>query len=318
MERARQRPLRLEAGQTIGLISPSGPTATAGGATTPEQLAAARVRLAEAGFPTVVAPHALDVRGYLAGEDSGRLADLHAMFMEPAVRAVLCIRGGYGAMRLLDAVDYDLIRRHPKVFIGYSDITALHLALHHRAGLVTFHGPMVSAIAATGDHDVGQLLRAITRPQPLGPLTNPPDGPEIETLVPGTAEGVLLGGNAAVMTSLLGAPYLPSFEGAVLFLEDILDHTYRLDRKIVHLRLAGVLERVAGIVVGETRVRGEPGDQGLSIRQILDDLIVPLGKPAIYGLACGHGAYHLTLPIGVRARLDAGRGVLSIEEAAVT
>jgi len=317
MERARLRPLRLEAGQTIGLISPSGPTSP-GGATTPEQLAAARARLAEAGFPTVIAPHALDVRGYLAGDDPGRVADLHAMFTDPAVRAVLCIRGGYGAMRLLDAVDYDLIRRHPKVFIGYSDITALHLALHHRAGLVTFHGPMAGAIAAGGEHDLGQLLRAITRPRPLGPLANPPDGPEIETLVPGTADGVLLGGNAAVLTSLLGTPYLPSFEGAVLFLEDILDHTYRLDRKIVQLRLAGVLEQVAGIVVGECRLRAEAGDQGLSIRQILEDLVVPLGKPAIYGLACGHGAYHLTLPVGVRAHLDAGRGVLSIDETAVT
>src|SRR5207302_417047 len=225
---------------------------------------------------------------------------------------------GYGAMRLLDAVDYDLIRRHPKVFIGYSDITALHLALHHRAGLVTFHGPMAAAIAAGGEHDLGQLLRAVTRPHPLGPLANPPDGPEIETLVPGTADGVLLGGNAAVLTSLLGTPYLPSFEGAVLFLEDILDHTYRLDRKIVQLRLTGVLEQVAGIVVGECRLRAEPGDQGLSIRQILEDLVVPLGKPAMYGLACGHGAYHLTLPVGVRAHLDAGRGVLSINEAAVT
>lgn len=317
MERALLRPPRLQPGQTIGLISPSGPT-SATSATTPEQLAAARARLGEEGFHTVIAPHALDIRGYLGGTDSGRGADLHAMFADPAVQAVLCIRGGYGAMRLLDALDYELVRRNPKVFIGYSDITALHLAFYHRVGLVTFHGPMATALAKGDGHDLGQLLRAVTRPDPLGPLANPPEGPEVETLVSGTAEGVLIGGNAALLTSLLGTPYLPPLAGAVLFLEDILDHTYRLDRKLVQLRLAGVLEQVVGIVVGECRLRGEPKEQGLSVREILEDLIVPLGKPAIYGLACGHGANHLTLPIGVRARLDATRGVLSVEEAAVS
>ena len=316
MAHAPSKPARLRPGQTIGLVSPSGPT-TATSTTTPDLLAAARARLFEEGFHTVVGPHALDVRGYLAGTDAGRISDLHAMFADPAVDAVLCVRGGYGAMRLLDALDYDLVRRNPKVFIGYSDVTALHLAFHHRAGLVTFHGPMAAALAKGDGHDLGQLLRAVTRPDPLGPLANPPDGPEIETLVPGTAEGALLGGNAALLTSLLGTPYLPPLGGAVLFLEDILDHTYRLDRKLVQLGLAGVLQEVAGIVVGECRVRAEPKDQGLSVREILEDLIVPLGKPAIYGVACGHGDYHLTLPIGVRARLDATHGVLSIEESAV-
>lgn len=319
------KPPRLRPGQTIGLISPSSPLVPASPTTTaaPDLIEAARTRLSEEGFPTVLGRHALDVRGYLAGHDADRAADLHAMFADPDVHAVLCIRGGYGAARLLDVLDYDLVRRHPKVFIGYSDITALHMAFNQRAGLTTFHGPVATALAKGDGHDLRQLLRAVTRPDPLGPLANPPNAPEIETLVPGTAEGTLIGGNLALLTSLLGTPYFPRLSGAVLFIEDLVDHLYRLDRKLVHLRLAGVLEQVAGIVVGESAPRtGTPGDEapapGLSLREILHDLIVPLGKPAIYGLACGHGIFHLTLPIGIRSRLDATRGVLSVEDAAVT
>lgn len=248
MSRVPALPPRLLPGQTIGLISPSGPAS-------PAVVEAARVRLSQEGFRTVVGRHALDVRGYLAGNDADRAADVHAMFVDPDIHAVLCVRGGYGAMRLLDALQYDLIRRYPKIFVGYSDVTALHLAFYHRAGFVTFHGPMATAIAKDDGHDLHQLLRAVTLPQPLGPLVNPPGAPEIEPLVPGAAEGTLIGGNLALLTSLLGTPYLPPFSGAVLFIEDIVDHLYRLDRKLVHLRLAGVLEQVAGIVVGESSAR---------------------------------------------------------------
>jgi muramoyltetrapeptide carboxypeptidase len=325
MDQAPTKPPRLRPGQAIGLIAPSSPLIPASGPAAPalDLIDAARSRLSEEGFPTVLGRHALDVRGYLAGHDTDRVADVHAMFGDPDVHAVLCIRGGYGAMRLLGTLDYDLIRRHPKVFIGYSDITALHMAFYQRAGLATFHGPTARGLAQPDGHDLRQLLRAVTRPDPLGPLANPPDGPEIETLVPGTAEGTLIGGNLALLTSLLGTPYFPRLSGAVLFIEDIVDHLYRLDRKLVHLRLAGVLEQVAGIVVGESAARPQnPGSEaappGLSVREILHDLIVPLGKPAAYGLACGHGKYTLTLPIGIRARLDATRGILSIEDPAVT
>jgi len=306
----------LAPGDKIGLISPSGPS-TPSSTTTPEEIETARRRLLEAGFRTVLGRHALDARGYLAGADTDRVADLHAMFADPGIRGILCIRGGYGAMRLLDALDYDLIRQDPKVFIGYSDITALHLAFQMRASLVTFHGPMARALAKPDSHDLLGLLRAVTRPEPLGPVENPPGGPAIETLVPGTAVGELVGGNAALLSALVGTPYQPSFWGKILFVEDLGDHLYRLDRKFVHLRLAGVLAQVAGLIVGECTFKEEAG-QSLSLRDILQDLIVPLGKPAIYGLACGHGTYHLTLPLGVRARLDAGRGTLSIEEAAIT
>ena len=307
------KPPRLQAGQTIGLISPSGPVQ----ATALETVETARARLAERGFSTVVGRHAFDAHGYLAGADADRAADLHAMFGDPQVHAVLCIRGGYGAMRLLDGLDYELIGRHPKVFIGYSDITALHLAFHRRIGLVTFHGPMARALAQADPHDLTHLLRAVTRADAHGPLANPAGGPMIETLVPGIAEGVLLGGNLALVTSLLGTPYQPAFEGALVFLEDIVDHAYRLDRKLLQLRLARALDGAAGIVIGESQLRAEPSEPALTVREILRDLIAPLGKPAIYGLACGHGTYHMTLPLGVRARLDATQGVLSIEEAAV-
>lgn len=316
---ALRKPRALLPGDTIGLVSPSGPTRPDGGGTTPESVAQARQRLHEVGFRTVVAPHAFDARGYLAGADADRAADLQAMLEHPAVQGVLCIRGGYGAHRLLGRLDYSAIGRRPKVFVGFSDITALHLALYTQCRFVTFHGPMAGAIAHADPHDYLELLRAVTRPEPLGRLVNPPGAPAIETLVPGVAEGPLIGGNAALLTGLLGTRFAPEardFRGAILFLEDVGDKLYRLDRKLAHLRLAGILEEAAGIVVGECRYTPEPGET-LSLRNILDDHIVPLGKPAIYGLACGHGTYHLTLPIGVRARLDAAERSLSIEEAGV-
>jgi len=314
-----RKPRPLAPGDTIGLVSPSGPTRPGGSGSTPESVALTRQRLHEVGLRTVVAPHAFDTRGYLAGTDADRAADLQAMLENPAVQGVLCIRGGYGAHRLLDRLDYGAIGRRPKVFIGYSDITALHLALYTQCGFVTFHGPMAGAIAQSDLHDYHELLRAITRAEPLGRLVNPPGAPAIETLVPGVAEGPLLGGNAALLTGLLGTRFAPEareFRGKILFLEDLGDKLYRLDRKLAHLRLAGILNEVAGIVIGECKYSPEPGDT-LSLQHILEDHIVPLGKPAIYGLACGHGAYHLTLPIGVRARLDATERSLSIEETAV-
>lgn len=313
--KALRKPAPLLPGDTIGLISPSGPT-TADGTTTPETVELARRRLHGAGFRTVLAPHAMDVRGYLAGADADRISDLHAMFSDPNINGILCIRGGYGAHRLLDRLDYDLIRRHPKVFVGYSDITALHMAFHTQAGLVTFHGAMAGAISRADPHDFFGLLRAVTRTNPLGRLVNPAGAPRIETLVPGIAEAELIGGNAALLTALMGTPYQPEFAGKILFLEDLGDHIYRLDRKLAHLRLAGVLQQVEGIVIGECRYPSEP-PPALSLRQILEDLVLPIGKPAIYGLACGHGTYHLTFPVGVRARLDASECVLSIEEAGV-
>jgi muramoyltetrapeptide carboxypeptidase len=314
MSQTLRKPRCLVPGDTIALVSPSGPT-TPTGATTVQQIEIARRRLFAAGFRTVLAPHALDVRGYLAGGDAGRIDDLHAMFADAAVAGILCVRGGYGAHRLLERLDYELIRAHPKVFIGYSDITALHLAIRARCGFVTFHGPMTTALAHSDPHDFLACLRAVSRPEPLGALVNPPGAPPVETLVPGEAEGELIGGNAALLTALLGTPYEPEFTGRVLFLEDVGDRIYRLDRKLAHLRLADVFDRVAGVIVGECRYPPEP--DALALRQILDDLIVPIGKPAIYGLACGHGSYHLTLPVGVRAHLDAARGAVCILEAGV-
>ena len=319
MASALRRPRRLAAGDTIGLVSPSGPTRPEGGGTTPDSVDRTRQRLHQIGFRTVVAPHAFDARGYLAGADADRAADLQHMLENPAVHGVLCIRGGYGVHRVLDRLDYHAIGRQPKVVIGYSDITALHLALHTQCRFVTFHGPMAGALAQTDPHDFLELVRAVARPEPLGRLVNPPGAPAIETLVPGVAEGPLIGGNAAILTALLGTRFAPEtrdFRGTILFLEDVGDKLYRLDRKLAHLRLAGIFEEVAGIVIGECRYTPET-EGTLSLRQILDDHIVPLGKPAIYGLACGHGTYHLTLPIGVRARLDAAERSLSVDEAGV-
>jgi len=303
-------------GATIGVVAPAGPVAR-------EDLQAGLKRLQEWGYRTVVGEAVPDRRGYLAGSDARRAADFNRMWADPAVDAIICARGGYGTMRILNLLDWDLIRQNPKFFCGFSDITALHLALEREAGLVTFHGPMVAAFGGAEAYNGAGLRRALQETGPLGevPWPDPAEegAPRPLTIRPGVAEGRLIGGNLTLIVSLLGTRWEPDFSGRIVVLEDVDEAPYRVDRMLVQLLLAGKLQRAAGIVFGDspTCLKGPPDRPSLALQEVLTELLGPLGIPVLYGFPCGHGPHRATLPLGVRARLDAEGGTLTILESAV-
>lgn len=280
--------------------------------------------LAALGLKGKLGRHVFDRYGYLAGRDADRAADLDAMFRDPEVKAIHCIRGGWGAARLLPLIDFEAIARHPKALIGYSDITALLLALHARTGLVTFHGPNGSS--EWNATNIEWLKRVVWEGE-AATFANPrvadeaivPTRDRTRTITPGTARGRLLGGNLTVFTALLGSPYLPDFTDGILFLEDVEEAPYRIDRMFTQLRLAGILARVRGVVWG-TCTDCDPGEGfgSLTIPDVLADHLKPLGVPAYYGAMFGHVSRQFTLPVGIEVELDADAGTLRMLEAAVS
>ncbi|WP_440130610.1 S66 peptidase family protein [Achromobacter pulmonis] len=260
---------------------------------------------------------------YLAGSDAERLADLHAAFAAPDVSAVWCLQGGFGSWRLLDGLDYELLRRHPKPFIGYSDITALHLALQRRAGFVTFHGPMLAQDMLAGKREPTEshLLAMLSGQFGQGAWIDPPLDAPATTLVPGTATGRLVGGNLALIAALIGSPYEIDTRDAILFIEDVNEALPRVDRLLNQLAAAGKFDGVKGVLVGSfTRILGVQMDdaqaQGMLYPLILDQFR-GRGIPVLGGWPSGHGNPNLTLPLGARVTLDTGRGALRLEQAVV-
>lgn len=269
--------------------------------------------------------HALERHGYLAGTDDVRVADLNTALEDPTMDAVWCLRGGYGVTRLLDRVNYEALARWPKPVIGFSDITALLLAIRAQTGLVTFHGPM-SRAPLTGFSRT-HFEQVLTRAEPAGLLagrTPPaevlvPRSPRIVALAGGAAEGPLVGGNLTLLLALAGTPYFPDLTGALLFLEDVAEDLYRVDRLLSQLRLMGVLKQLAGVVVGQfTDMKRGAGDGGaLAFDEVLFSYLARLKIPVAYGFPFGHVDDQWTLPLGVRARLDADQGTLTLLEPAV-
>ena len=306
----------LQPGDTVGLITPSSYVSD------PDELDFAR-RFCEFFKLKVKTGKSVGQRyGYLAGTARQRVDDLHAMFADPEVRGVFCIRGGYGSAQMVDKIDYDLIRRNPKIFLGYSDITALHIAIGRRAGLVTFHGPVSTSHLSTWSQE--SLQKALFETAPLGPQTNPPDSNPLQprhtmrTVRGGTARGALVGGNLTLLSTTLGTPFEVETSGRILLMEDIGEDIYRIDRMLTQLRLAGKLHPAAGIVIGECKDCPPPGhDSAYSLGEVIDYLLGDLGIPVLYGLSFGHTADQVTLPLGVVASLDAGKQQLIVEESAV-
>jgi len=253
-----------------------------------------------------------------AGTDAERAAELNGMFQDPEVRAIVCARGGYGVMRILDLLDYAAIRRDPKVVVGFSDITALHLALWRQAGLVTLHGRMAGMDTPWNAYDRASLQMALSTPLPLGPVPQPEGGPRMVTVVPGQAEGVLLGGNLSLIAALCGTPYELDTDGAIMLLEDVREPVYRIDRMLATLRLAGKLRGVRAVVFGETTGLSTVGDEPHpGLVELLREVMAPCSIPCFYGLAVGHGTFRATVPLGVRARVDAGAMCLELLEPAL-
>jgi muramoyltetrapeptide carboxypeptidase len=267
-----------------------------------------------------VGRHASRGYGYLAGTDSERLDDLHAMFRDPRVRMIMALRGGYGSSRLLSAIDYRSIARTPKILTGFSDLTALQLALWKKCRLVTFHGPMLGS-------DFGGRIDPFTEEHFWRLITSPsvPERlPRVRSatsamLAGGRATGRLVGGNLSLIVSLLGTPFQPSFNACILFFEEVGEEPYRIDRMLTHLRNAGILRRLHGIVSGQFNDCGpkDPHRPSLSLRKILAETAEQSGAPFLSNLPFGHVRRKLTLPIGVRAGLDPEHGTLDLLEAAV-
>lgn len=313
------RPIRLEQGDTVGIIAP------ASAPPDPKAIDRSVEKVEQLGFKTRLGRNARRRWGYLAGSDRQRAADLMGMFSDKRVKAILCVRGGYGTARLVRLLDYAVIRANPKIFVGYSDITSLHGAFLKRAGLVSFHGPMLNSDLIKADlpeFTRESLLRTLMQPTPYGSICRNYRKRSVKVLRPGTASGVLVGGNITLLCAGLGTGWLPSFRNRILFFEDVDEVPYRFDRMLTQLLHAGVLERVAGIAIGVNRNCKDPKARTTKeYRQTLEDVLKerlqPLRVPVVIGLPFGHVRYNATLPIGVRATLDAEKGDLVITEAAV-
>jgi muramoyltetrapeptide carboxypeptidase len=312
-------PRRLAPGDVVGIVAPASATFQT------VDLAIARESLEALGLTVRVGQHVLARHGYLAGTDQARAADINAFFADQEVRAVLPIRGGWGSSRVLPHLDYDLIRRNPKVVVGYSDITALHLAIQAKTGLVTFHGPnglgrwdswsleYFKRVLFGGEAVTMENPKELSDRNALVPTEN-----RVQTIEGGRAMGRLLGGNLTVLTAILGSPYVPSFDGAILFLEDVGEDLYRVDRMFTQLKLAGVLGRLRGFVFGTCAECG-PGEgfASLTLEEILADHIKPLGIPAWFGAMIGHQMPQWTVPLGIEAEIDATAGTIRLAAPAV-
>lgn len=299
-------PTALRAGDRIAIVSPSSPPFA-------ERLEHGLLTLEAWGFEPVVMPNAREVHGHLAGVDDARADDLETAFADPAVRAVFVGRGGYGSARLVDRLDWSVVAADPKPLLGFSDVTSLLCAAWVRIGLVTFHGPFVGGFPRVDEEARAHLLRLLCETDPPGRLPG-----RARTVRGGTAEGTLLGGNLATLCSLVGTADEPVLDGAILLVEDVNEAPYRLDRMFTQLRRAGVLDSVAGVVVGALRGCEPPTDRpSASAAQVVDDRLGMLGVPVVQGLDVGHTDRQFAVPFGVRARLDADEGALTVTQAAV-
>ncbi len=301
------KPKALKRGDTLGLVAPASPIYD------PNDFDEMMVSLMDLGFKLKLSKHVRNQRGFLAGTDKHRAQDLMNMFKDPDVDGVMCVRGGWGCNRILPHIDFNVMHDNPKVFCGFSDITSLHMAIYKESGLHTFHGP----VGASNWNDFA--TDAFTRIAMKGEKTTfhiPEDDVDNFTINSGTTQGKLLGGNLTVLTSMIGSEYVPSFKNAVLFVEDVGESIYRIDRMIMQLKLAGILDEISGFIFGKC-TDCDSGENSLTIQQVLDDHIKPLNIPAFYGAMISHADDNITLPVGIDAEIDASKKTIRILDSGV-
>lgn len=324
------KPKKLKPGDTIGLVTPAT-------FLTEDELRHAEEKMQKLGFRIYYSPNMLVRKGHLGGTDEQRAADLNYMFENDAIDGIWCGRGGYGSARILPYLNYDAIRSNPKPFIGYSDITSLHYAIHARTGLVTFHGPVakeelnpfaeryLKEVLIEGRKKVLYKNEAEgIQPRPVDIVEEGVQEPEInrhvpETIIPGVAEGLLVGGNLSLVTAIAGTNFDIDMRGKLVFLEDVGEIPPRIDRMLTQLLLTeDKLPAAAGVVLG-VFADCEPKDpqKSLSLREVLYDRLSSLGVPVLYGLSFGHIKRNMMIPFGVQARLDASDQTLTLLEKAV-
>jgi muramoyltetrapeptide carboxypeptidase len=290
----------------------------------PAALVRARGVIEALGLIPDFAPHLLNRSRDYRTSARERLIDLHAAFADPNVKGVFCARGGYGVSEIVADVDYDLIRRNPKVFVGFSDVTLMHLAIQNRTGLVTFHGRM-PALTKFPPYSLEALRRSVCSPEALGRLINPEEGNPLRplyplrTITPGAATGRLVGGNLSMIAAAMGTPWEIDTRGAIFFFEDVDERPYSIARMLLALRQAGKLTQAAGIVVGVCADCDKTSDASpYTLNEVFDDVLNDLKIPVFSGLALGHTDDQLTVPLGVQARLDATACTLTVLEPGVT
>ena len=312
------KPPRLRPGDLVGLIAPGG---VAGDA-----LIEKCVKNLEAfGMRVKISTNIRAARGGYAGTAAQRVDDLHAMFLDREVKAIWPARGGSGCIHLLPKINYSLIRNHPKILIGYSDITALLLAIYRHAGLITFHGPVASSTFS--DYSVAHLKAVLMDPQPRFEINMSSQNAEKALQEPqfarrsireGVAIGRLVGGNLSVLSAMVGTPYAAELSGSIMFLEEIGEAPYRIDRMLTQLSQSGGLKNIAGAMLGVfQKAVATDGEASLTLNEVLDDHFAQLKTPSVYGFSFGHIAQQFTIPIGVRARLDTANATLTLLESAV-
>lgn len=304
------KPPRLQKGDMIGVVAPASPMK-------PERLQKGVRYLENLGYKIRLGESVEQIHGYFAGTDKARASDLNSMFADSAIKAIFCVRGGYGTPRLLPQIDYDLIKKKPKIIVGYSDITALQLAIYAKTSLVSFSGPMVAV-------EMGKGIETLTENHFWQALTSGEeslgfDGIAADTQVlnGGQAEGRLLGGNLAMLCSLLGTPYSPDLNNAILILEDVGEEPYKIDRYLNQLKNAGELSKISALVLGYFTDSKPTNEPSLTIEQLVAELTSEFNIPIISNFPYGHVDVKYTLPIGALAHLDADIGKLQVIEPVV-
>ena len=301
-------PKTLRKGDTIGMISP------ASSLDNKERYSEVKQTIEDLGFSVVIGEHAKDHFGYFAGTDKARAADLNAMFADTTIDAILPFRGGWGSNRILEFINFDLIRENPKPLIGYSDITSLLLAIYAKTGLITYHGPVGKS--SWTDFTKRYARQALMEAQPFAMRnkTVEKENEAITTVYPGTASGVLLGGNLTVLTSMIGSGYLPDWNNSILFLEDVGEDVYRIDRMLTQLKLNGVFDKINGFIFGKCTDCEESEGYHFTLEQIIEDHIKQYKIPAYAGANIGHIDNMFTLPIGIQAKINASNEFIELLE----
>ncbi|WP_428388837.1 S66 peptidase family protein [Mucisphaera sp.] len=314
------KPKALEPGDTIAFVAPAGELDQ-------ERIERAQVRLADMGFKIVIPPNLYRKHGYLAGSDHERAAELMAVFQDPEIDAIFPGTGGYGATRILELLDYEVIRANPKVFIGFSDITALHAAFHQRAGLVTFHSPNPmwglgsesNLRPFSADYFWRALLKSSYEAEDAEPYVIKSDERvevPVETMVGGIARGQIVGGNLSLVQAVTGTPYQYDTVDKILYLEDIGEAPYRVDRMLRQMKDSGQLDQISGAILGRftRRAREDTSNETTTMREVLEDYFLNLGVPIIKNFPAGHVADNATLPFGVLVEMDADAQTITVLE----
>ncbi|WKZ70728.1 MAG: LD-carboxypeptidase [Melioribacteraceae bacterium] len=308
------KPKRLQKGDVIGIISPASSPLDS------SLIEKGTSYLERLGYKVEIGKSVGKVLGYLAGSDAERLNDIHSMFRNKNIKAVFSLRGGYGSARLLDKLDYNLIRKNNKIFVGFSDITALQLALYHKAGIITFAGPMVATNFSAEINSFSEefFWDLITKNRKIGKLKNPNEE-KFFVLNKGRGEGKLLGGNLSTIISIMGSKFFPSFRNSILMLEEINEPPYKIDRMFNQLRLANIFNSVKGIILGRfvDCYETDKSKNTLSLNEIIVDYFKNLKIPVIYNVKHGHISDLITLPIGLNTKLNASKGFIEIAETGV-